>query len=154
MRDPPPPGTDPDAREAGRNPRGPHRRLLVDMMPSRLTKKQRELLRLTIEAGSCVCMTPSVSYAAWTVRTGPGGGIEREFSEATGDRLLRLGMIELVPGETPQCPGASGSLRVAPLRTYNEGFRAIGGAIMTADPPKGAFYEYVRVGCGEGTGVC
>jgi hypothetical protein len=66
-----------------------------------LTVRQREMLALTIEADVCINLTPSVSHAAWTVRAGHDGGIEREFYEATGDRLLRLGLIELAPDSIP-----------------------------------------------------
>jgi hypothetical protein len=59
------------------------------------------MLRLTVQAGGCVSLTPSNFHAAWTVRAGPSGGIEREFAQPVGDRLLHLGLIERTPDSAP-----------------------------------------------------
>jgi len=75
----------------------------------RLTPKQREMLTQTIFAGCCVSFSPSIYAAAWSVRAGLGGGIEREFCQSAGDELLRLGLIELAPGETPPCAREHGT---------------------------------------------
>jgi hypothetical protein len=67
----------------------------------RLTPRHREMVRLTVQAGACVRLTPSNFHAAWTVRAGPSGGIEREFNQPTGDWLLHLGPIERTPDSVP-----------------------------------------------------
>lgn len=57
---------------------------------TRLTSRQRELLQLAVEAGECVNLHSAPYRAAWIVRL---GGLTHEFSEATGDRLVVLGLI-------------------------------------------------------------
>ena len=48
------------------------------------------MLALTVEADVCINLTPSVYHAAWTVRAGHHGGIERygfnsEHTHCTGN---------------------------------------------------------------------
>lgn len=62
----------------------------------RLLPRWREMLVMTVDAGWCISTEPSVYAAVWSVRTGPGGGVDRDFSQGAGDALLRLGLIELV----------------------------------------------------------
>jgi hypothetical protein len=45
-----------------------------------LSRRQREMLALTVQAGYCVCYIPAPSYAAWTAR-GRGGSVEFEFND-------------------------------------------------------------------------
>jgi hypothetical protein len=44
--------------------------LLPGQHASRLTPPQREMLRLTVQAGFCVNRTPATYHDAWSVRTG------------------------------------------------------------------------------------
>jgi hypothetical protein len=76
-------------------------RFLPGQRLPRLQPRHKEMLRLTIHAGVCVSLTPSPYHAHWTVRTGPGGGIEREFSQPTGNWLLDLRLIERTPDSVP-----------------------------------------------------
>jgi hypothetical protein len=74
----------------------------------RLMPKQREMLTQTIFAGCCVSFSRAGYAGAWSVRAGHGGGIELEFCQSAGDALLRLGFIELAPGEAPPCAWGPG----------------------------------------------
>jgi hypothetical protein len=75
--------------------------LLPGQHAPRLTPPQREMLRLTVQAGFCVNRTPATHHDAWSVRTGPSAGIEREFCHSAGYQLLRLGLIEITPESVP-----------------------------------------------------
>jgi hypothetical protein len=77
--------------------------IVPGQLAPRLTPRQREMLTQTIFAGCCVSFSRSIYAAAWSVRSGVAGGIEREFCQSAGDELLRLGFIELAPGEAPPC---------------------------------------------------
>jgi hypothetical protein len=100
------------AAEAKPWPTVPRRRgrptILPDQRAPRLTPKQREMLTQTIFAGYCVSFSRSTYAAAWSVRAGPGGGIERDFCQSAGDALLRLDFIELATGEAPPCAQTHG----------------------------------------------
>jgi hypothetical protein len=90
--------------------------IIAGQTAPRLTPRQREMLRLTVRAGGCTSLTPAVFHAAWTVRAGQHGGIEREFCQTTGDGLLRLGVIEPIPDSKPPCVREHGDLFV--MRRY------------------------------------
>lgn len=50
------------------------------------------MLELTVLAGGADYMQPRRFHSAWVVRT--GSGAVRTFSDATGAKLVRLGLIE------------------------------------------------------------
>lgn len=59
--------------------------------PRKLTMPQLAMLRLVVQAGSCINIVPAVTREAWTVWD---GGIARAFHESTGDWLVRKRLIE------------------------------------------------------------
>jgi hypothetical protein len=65
----------------------------------RLTARQRELLRLTRAAGSCVNLLRAPFAVAWVVSVRSNGRVAT-FGERTGDQLVKLELLRPDPDPT------------------------------------------------------